>query len=98
MENPKNRESYLQRRAEQLRQWDRVMAKLIARVDKVKGKSNTDLRHHIVKIQVKKARTEVKLRQLQEEGNGKWDDIKADLEKLWGELREAFLKASAKPK
>jgi hypothetical protein len=98
MENHKNKESYLQRRTQQLQQWERVIDKLISRADKAKDISETDLRHHIVKIQVKKARTEVILRHLQEEGNGKWDDIKAGLEKSWVELREAFLKASARPK
>jgi hypothetical protein len=98
MKNPKDKESYLQRRAQQLSQWDRVIEKLISRADRAKDKRETDLRHHIIKIQVKKARTEVKLRQLQEAETGKWDDIKAGLEKSWVELREAFLKASAKPK
>ena len=95
MENHKNKESYLQRRTQQLQQWERVIDKLISRADKAKDISETDLRHHIVKIQVKKARTEVILRHLQEEGNGKWDDIKAGLEKSWKDLRKAFLKASA---
>jgi hypothetical protein len=98
MENHKNKESYLQIKAQQLRQWERVIDKLISRADKAKDKRETDLRHHIVKIQVKKARTEVILRHLHEEGNGKWDDIKAGLEKSWMELREAFLKASARSK
>jgi hypothetical protein len=98
MENHKNKESYLQRRIQQLQQWERVIDKLISRADLAKDKRETELRHHIVKIQVKKARTEVILRHLQEEGNGKWDEIKASLEKSWVELREAFLKASAKPK
>jgi hypothetical protein len=98
MENLKDKESYLQRKAQQLRQWERVIEKLISRADRAKDKRETELRHHILKIQVKKARTEAKLRQLQEEENGKWDDIKAGLEKSWVELREAFLKASARPK
>jgi hypothetical protein len=96
MENLKNNESYLQRRAQQLRQWERVIEKLISRADRAKDKREIELRHHILKIQVKKARTEAKLRQLQEADYGKWDVIKAGLEKSWVELREAFLKASAR--
>jgi hypothetical protein len=98
MENFKNKESYLQRKAKQLQQWERVIDKLISRVEQTKDRKKTELRHHIVKIQVKKARTAVKLRQLQNTGNGKWNEIKADFEKSWRELRQAFLKASAKPK
>ena len=98
MENFINKESYLQRRTEQLRQWERVMDKLILRADKAKNDQKTELAHHIVKIQEKKAKTEFKLRQLQESGNEKWDDFKVGLEKSWVELREAFLEASARPK
>ena len=98
MDNLTKRESYLQRKAEQLQQWERVIDKLISRAEKASGKSETDLRHHIVKIRVKKEGIEVKLGQLQEAGNGMWDFLKADLEKSWVELREAFLEASAKCK
>jgi hypothetical protein len=45
-------------------------------------------------LQVKKARTEVKLIQLKEAGKEKWDVLKTGLEKNWLELRKAFLKAS----
>ena len=98
MENLINKESYLLRRAEQLHQWERVIDKLISRAERAKDRSKTELHHHIVKIWVKKVRTEVKLRHLKEAGNGKWNDLKADLDKSWGELRETFLKASARPK
>jgi hypothetical protein len=98
MESLKNREFYLHRRAEQLRQWERVIDKLIVRADKASDKSRKELRRHIARIKVKKASTEVKLKHLQEEGNGNWDALKADLELNWVELRKAFLRASAKPK
>lgn len=88
----------MQRRAQQLQQWDRVIAKLVARADKAKDMRQKDLRHYILKIQVLKARTEVKLRQLQEAKNGDWDNIKTSLENSWTTLRKAFLKASARPK
>jgi hypothetical protein len=98
MENLINKESYLLRRAEQLHQWERVIDKLISRDERAKDRSKTELHHHIVKIWVKKARTEVKLRHLKDAEKGKWNDLKADLEKSLEELREAFLKSSTKPK
>jgi len=98
MEKNQNKESYMQRRTQQLQQWDRVIAKLIARADKAKDIRQKDLRHHILKIQVLKARTEVKLRQLREVDNGDWDIIKTGLENNWTTLRKAFLKASARAK
>ena len=98
MEHSKDKESYLQKRTKQLLQWDRVIDKLKFRADKAEDKRKTDLDHHIIKIQVKKARTEVKLRQLIRASNEMWDEIKNGLEKSWLDLRKAFLKASAKSK
>jgi len=98
MEDHKNKESYMQRKAQQLMQWERVIDTLQARADKAKDKSKSDLRRHIVKIQVIKARTAVILNRLRNADNGNWDNIKADLEKSWGLLRKAFSNASARPK
>ena len=85
-------------KAKQLKQWERVINKLISSVETAKDRRKKELLHHIVKIQVKKARTEAKLRQMQNEENGNWNNLKGDFEKSWRELREAFLKASARPK
>ncbi len=98
MEYSKDKELYLQKRTKQLLQWDRVIDKLKLRAAKAEDKRKTDLDHHIIKIQVKKARTEVKLRQLIRASNEMWDEIKNGLEKSWLDLRKAFLKASAKSK
>lgn len=91
-------ESYLQRRAIQLRQWQRVLDRLISRAVKAEGKSRREQHRHIIKIQVKKDRTEVKLRQLSRASNKMWDNIKIGMEKSWKELREAFLKATIRSK
>jgi len=96
MKNTINRESYFLTKTIQLKQWKRVLDKLISRAEKTKDRKKTELLHHIVKIQVKKARTEAKLRQLQNEKNGNRSNLKADFEKSWGDLRKAFLRASAK--
>jgi hypothetical protein len=98
MEDLNNRESYSLRKTEQLRQWEGVIDKLTVRAEKAVDKNKTDLQHHIIKIRVKKARTEAILRKLQQSDNGNWDLLKGAFEKSWQELRKTFLKASAKPK
>ena len=94
MDTQKNKKSYLDKKSEQLQQWDKIIDKLIKRANNQRDDHHTELRHHIVKLQVKKARTEVKLIQLKEAGKEKWDVLKTGLEKNWLELREAFSKAS----
>ena len=97
LKNHKNKEAYLRRKLQQLQQWERVINILRSRADKSKDKSKTELRDHIRKILVLKARYEYKLRQLQQAENSKWDYLKTRLEKSWLELRDAFLKASSRP-
>jgi hypothetical protein len=87
----------LQRRAEQLQQWERVIKKLMSRANKASDTNKTELHHHITKVLVTKARSKYKLWQLRNAGNEKWNEIKVGLEKNWVELRKAFLTASAKP-
>lgn len=91
-------ELYLRRRTLQLSQWQRVIDRLISRAVKAEGKNRRELHRHIIKIQVSKDRIEVKLKQLSETSNHMWDNIKIGMEKNWKELRETFLKASAKSK
>jgi hypothetical protein len=71
---------------------------LISRAVKAEGKNRREQHRHIIKIQVKKDRTEVKLKQLSETSNKMWDKFKIGMEKSWKELRETFLKASARSK
>ena len=98
MINNTDKKSYLNRRTKQLRQWEPILEKLMLRAEKAQDTSKTELRHHIVKIQMKKARTEVKLRELRKAKKGEWDDLKTGLENSWKDLRKAFLKASANAK
>ncbi len=90
-----DKKSYLDRRTEQLRQWEPILGKLILRAEKAPNKSETELHHHIIKIQVKKARIEAKLKALRKAGKGEWDDLKIGFENSWKDLRQAFLKSSA---
>ncbi|MEJ2053249.1 MAG: hypothetical protein P8X42_04950 [Calditrichaceae bacterium] len=90
--------SYLQKRTRQLHQWQRVLDRLIFRAVKAEGENRREQHNHIIKIQVKKDRTEVKLKQLTGINDKFWDEIKSGMDKNWKELRAAFLKASAKTK
>jgi len=94
MENSQNKESYLHRKTDQLRQWERVIDRLVSRVDKADDGSKTKLQNRLTKILAKKANTEIVLKQLHDTGNEKWDNIRAVLEQNWLELREAFLETS----
>ena len=96
LENLKNKEAYLLRKLQQLQQWEHVINILRTRADKSKANHNPELRKHIGNILVQKARSEYKLRQLQQASNEEWNTTKSGLEKSWIELRAAFLNTTTK--
>ncbi|HEX9654996.1 MAG TPA: coiled coil domain-containing protein, partial [bacterium] len=69
---------------------------LKTKADKAKTESKSALLKQIDELSVKKEMVRDKLKQLQAAGNGSWDDMKAGVEKSWGELKGAFSKASTR--
>lgn len=94
MKTIKAKQSYIQRKFKQLRQWDRVIEKLNSRSENISGQSKTDLDQHIRNILLIKASTEYKLFLLQQTGSNNWEDLKVNLEQSWLQLRNAFLNTS----
>ena len=89
----KDNQFYLQKRSELLQKLEYVIDKLILKAAKAEGKNKTNLQNHVIKIQVKKARTDVLLRKLKGKGDESWDDLKINLDISLKELRKAFSNA-----
>lgn len=90
---PKNNEFYLQRKTELLQKLEYVIDKLILKADKAEGKHKTNLQHHVIKIQVKKARTDVILRKLKRKEYKDKEQLKDSLEISLKDLKKAFSKS-----
>jgi len=93
-----DKKSYLQKMADQLKQWDTEIDELKAKAIKAKAGSRTELLGQIDKLRAKKETAQDKLKQLQAAGDGSWDEMKAGLERSWKEFKGAFSNASAKIK
>ena len=91
-----DKKSYLHKMADQLKQWDTKIDELKAKAVKVKTESRAELLSQIDVLRAKKKSVQDKLKQLQESGDGAWDEIKAGLERSWTEFKGAFSKASEK--
>ncbi len=91
-----DKKSYLQKMADQLRQWDVEIDELKAKTDKAKTESRRELLEQIDELRAKKEAAQDRVKQLWEAGDDAWDDMKTGLEKSWTELKGAFSKASAK--
>ena len=70
----------------------------MSRANRASDTNKTEIHHRISKVLVNKARSEHKLWQLQNVGNEKWNEIKAEVEKSWVELRNSFQNTSQRPK
>ena len=90
---PKDNEFYLQKNTDLLQKLESVIDKLIVKADKAQGKNKTNLQHHVIKIQVKKARSDVLLRKLKGKETEEKDDLKNNLEISLKELKKAFSNA-----
>jgi len=91
-----DKKSYLQKMADQLKQWDREINDLKARVSKARAESKTELLNQIDELHKKQENAYGKLKQLQDAGDDAWDEIKSGLEKSWVEFKGAFSNASSK--
>ncbi len=89
-----DKKSYLQNLADQLHQWDVEIDELSARAGKAEAK--TEHLNQIDDLRAKKEAAQSQMKQLQEAGDGAWNDMKAGVEKSWTELTGAFASAFAK--
>ena len=67
-----------------------------ARVSKAQAESKTELLNQIDELHTKKENVHGKLKQLQEAGDGAWNEIKTGVERSWMEFKGAISNASAK--
>ncbi len=91
-----DKKSYLQKMADQLKQWDAKIDELKAKAVKAKAESRAELLKQVDALRAKKEGVQGKLKQLQEAGDGAWDEMKSGLERSWTEFKGAFTNASAK--
>ena len=91
-----DKKSYLQKIADQLKQWDREIDELKAKTVTAKAGSKKEILKQIDQLRLKKKTAQEKLKQLREAGDGAWDMMKAGLERSLSEFKGAFSNAAAK--
>ena len=78
------------RKSEQLRQWERVLDKLILRAQRADDTVRSGQLNQIEKIKAEKLSIEDQLKQIEVSGEEHWETEKAYFEKRWKELRNVF--------
>ena len=94
MNNKNSNRFYLQRKTNQLKQWEKVLDKIILRAEISNDKNKSIILRQINKIQTLKLKTENILGQLKQAENERWHTSNTNLEKNFENLRRAFLESS----
>jgi uncharacterized coiled-coil DUF342 family protein len=91
-----DKKSFLQKLSEQLQELDTELDELKVKAHLAKADARDELQKQMEELRVKRDEAQIKLKELQGVGDEAWDEIKAGVEKSWGELRGAFKSALAK--
>jgi ABC-type phosphate transport system auxiliary subunit len=91
-----DKKSYLQRIADQLKQWDHEIEELKAKAIAAKAESKAEILKQIEELRLKKKTAQGKLIQLRKAGDEAWDTMKSGLERSLSEFKGAFSKSVAK--
>lgn len=91
-----DRQIYIDKMAAQLKEWDAEIRKMEAKADAAKADLKTDYQQQISELRRKKQEAQKKLTQIQEAGEGAWDELKDGLEQSWKTLESSVKNALAK--
>ncbi len=90
------KQSYLNKLASQLQEWDKEIDVLKVKADNAKAGAKVELQTQLNELRAKRDSAQVKFKELQQAGDEAWDDIKDGVEKSWTELKGAFKSAMSK--
>jgi hypothetical protein len=90
------RKAYEEKLDAQLEEWNAQIALLKARADKGKAEAKIEYYKTIEALQRKQDEARTKLHALKTAGDEAWEDLKAEAETAWTELKSAFHESISK--
>jgi len=91
-----DKNSYLQKLAQQLQDWDKEMDDLRLKADQAKTGAKSEFKKQLDELRAKKEVAQNKFDELQRSGDEAWEEVKEGLEKSWNELKVSFRSAFSK--
>jgi predicted RNase H-like nuclease (RuvC/YqgF family) len=91
----KEREAYVQKLRAKVDEWNAEMDRLAAKADQAEAEAKIDYHRRLEALRAKRREIEDKLAQLQQAGEGSWEDLKQGLENSWEILKKSFAKAKS---
>jgi uncharacterized coiled-coil DUF342 family protein len=90
------RDAYVQHLKVKMDEWNVEIDMLQAKADQAKAEAKIEYHEQIEELRTKRKEIEDKMAELQQAGEGAWEDLKQGLENSWEILKGAFAKAKSR--
>jgi predicted RNase H-like nuclease (RuvC/YqgF family) len=89
------RDAYVQKLKAQLDEWNADINKLEAKADQAEVRAKIEYHKRIADLRARRKEVEDNIGELQQAGEGAWEDLKQGLENSWEILKASFTKAKS---
>jgi chromosome segregation ATPase len=89
------RDAYLQKLKAKLDEWNAEIDLLAAKADQAEADAKIGYQQRLADLRAKRAEMEAKINDLQQAGEGAWEDLKQGLDNSWQILKTSFKRAKS---
>ncbi|MDZ7700370.1 MAG: hypothetical protein U5R49_26725 [Deltaproteobacteria bacterium] len=90
------RDAYVQKLKAKMDEWNAEIDKLEAKADQADAESKIEYEKQLEDLRAKRKDVEDKMAELQQAGDGAWEDLKAGIESSWDSLGNALKSAASR--
>lgn len=90
------RDAYLQNLKAKMDEWNAEIDKIEAKADQAEAESKIEYEKQLEDLRAKRKDVEEKMAELQQAGDGAWEDLKAGIEIAWDSLGNALKSAASR--
>lgn len=90
------RDAYVEMLKEQLDKWNTELDKLEAKADRTRTEGKLEYEKQMADLKERRKDLEDKIDEIQQAGEGAWEDLKAGVEIAWDALGDAIKSATSK--
>ncbi|MDZ7700384.1 MAG: coiled coil domain-containing protein [Deltaproteobacteria bacterium] len=90
------RDAYVQKLKAKMDEWNAEIDKIEAKADQADAESKIEYEKQLEDLRAKRKDVEDKMAELQQAGDGAWEDLKAGMDNAWDSLGNALKSATSR--